>query len=367
MADQVATVAISGYYGFGNAGDEAVLAGIVRSFAERCPKAKLAALSADPAATEDVHGIRAVHRMSLGEVIGVLREADLLLSGGGSLLQNVTSTRSLLYYLGIMWLAKRLGKKVMVYAQGAGPLLGRGARRATRYVLNKVDLITVRDEQSRLCLEELGVKGPEIRVTADPSFAVEPEPAEKADESLSAAGAPADVPLVGVSLRPWRDQLHWLPALARGLDSAADRIGAALVFLPMQLDQDLGMSVQMASEMRSRSVVVAERLSPARALAVMGRMSLVVGMRLHALIFAGSMGVPFAGIAYDPKVESFVRSAIREEPLTLDGLDAARAAAWVIEAWEKRGQLADRLAAAIPPIKAAALENASLACALIGG
>jgi len=366
MANEAAMVAISGYYGMGNAGDEAVLAGITRSFAERCPKAELIALSGDPAGTQMLHGVRAVHRMSPGEVVGVLRKTDMLLSGGGSLLQNVTSSRSLAYYLGIIWLAKRLAKRIMVYAQGVGPIAGAAARRAARSVLNRADLITVRDPESKRYLEELGVNQPDVRVTADPCFAVEPGPAEEAGELLRVKGAPEGMPLIGVSLRPWRDQVDWLPAVARGLETAAARIGAALAFIPMQHDQDLGLSVQVASGLSVPSVVVSERLGPTLVLAVIGRMSLVVGMRLHALMFAASLSVPFTGISYDPKVDSFVRATVGGEPLRVQGLEAGDVAARVMDAWDRRNEVGASLAASAAKVREAAFENADLACRLIG-
>lgn len=343
-----------------------MLAGILRSFADQCPKADLVAFSGDPAETQALHGIRAVHRMSPAEVIGTLRETDLLLSGGGSLLQDVTSSRSLMYYLAVIWLAKRLGVKAMVYGQGVGPIVGSASRRVARWVLNQVDLITVRDEESKLYLEALGVNRPEIRVTADPSFAAEPAPAEEAEEVLRTAGAPEGAPLIGVSLRPWRDQARWLPSLARGLDSAAERVGASLVFLPMQHEQDLGMSVQVASQMTASAVVVAGQLGPAQALAVTGRMSLVVGMRLHALIFAACMGVPFVGVSYDPKVDAFARAAGQDEALKLGDLDAADVAARVTQDWERRAEFASRAKEHVQRLRAAASANAEMACELIG-
>lgn len=303
--------------------------------------------------------------MSPVEIISTLRNADLLLSGGGSLFQDVTSAGSMAYYLGLIWLAKRMGKKVMVYAQGVGPINHKACRRAARRVLDRVDLITVRDAASKQYLIELGVKRPDIKVTADASFAIQPAPSEEAQSILTAAGAPEDVPLIGVALRPWQEQAKWLPSIACGLDAAAARVGAALVFLPMQRDQDLAVAVRVAAEMSAPSVVISNQIGPAQALAVIGRMSLVVGMRLHALIFGASMDVPFVGISYDPKVEAFIQEATGHAPLRLDLLSAADVTARVIDAWEHKADYAGQIRARVQRYKSAALENAELACRLI--
>ena len=124
----VSRILLSGYYGFGNAGDEAVLAAILASLRREMPDVESAVLSVDPAATTRLHGVAAFHRARPREVLAALRQCDLFVSGGGSLLQDVTSLSSLLFYLAQIRFARMLGRRVMVYAQGIGPLL----RPATR-------------------------------------------------------------------------------------------------------------------------------------------------------------------------------------------------------------------------------------------
>src|SRR5262245_29656484 len=118
----------SGYYGFGNAGDEAVLQASVGLLRARRPEVAVGAVSADPVGTAEAYGIRAWHRMRPREVVAALRATELLLSGGGSLLQDRTSLRSLLYYLGILQLALAMKRRVMIFAQGIGPLRRPAAR-----------------------------------------------------------------------------------------------------------------------------------------------------------------------------------------------------------------------------------------------
>ena len=167
-------IVVSGYYGSKNAGDEAMLAAMIEVLSELDPQVNITVISADPEDTRKRHGVHAVSWLSLSEIVGALRSADLLVSGGGSLLQNVTSGRSLYYYLGVIWLAERLGVPVMLYAQGIGPVCGGLARGLMRRIAGDAALITVRDHGSYEEIENLGVKKPPVLVTADPVLAIHP-------------------------------------------------------------------------------------------------------------------------------------------------------------------------------------------------
>src|SRR5690606_31940136 len=189
-------IVISGYYGFGNAGDEAILEAMVRDLRALAPGARLVVLSADPAATAARCGVEAVPRTHLPSVLGALRGADLFISGGGSLLQDATSWRSVPYYAGLMRLARWMGVPVFVYAQGIGPLRRPWLRRLAARVLNGAAEVTVRDRLSYEMLLELGVNPAAVTITADPVFALAPgapEPVATAAASPdpAAGGAPA--------------------------------------------------------------------------------------------------------------------------------------------------------------------------------
>ena len=120
-------IVISGYYGSKNAGDEAMLAAMLEVLKDRSQKLHITVISSNPKDTEERHGVQAISWLSGKKIFSAIWKADLLISGGGSLLQNVTSRRSLYYYLVIISLALLLRKRVMLYAQGIGPILGRCA------------------------------------------------------------------------------------------------------------------------------------------------------------------------------------------------------------------------------------------------
>lgn len=302
----------SGYYGLGNAGDEAVLAASTSLFRARKPDLELTALSSSPAATRADFGINSAARMRPA-ALAAIRRCDLFLSGGGSLLQDRTSLKSLIYYLVLLDYARRSGKRTMVFAQGIGPLIRPAAQRWTARVLSRVDAITVRDVESADLLRSIGVEGPEIEVTADPVFALEP--------SITArvTAAALQRPSLGVSLRPWERVERILDPLAEALSYFEGEL--SLQAWPLQPDQDTAVCEALAARLPAVQVMRSQ-LSPAEWMGLAGWTDVVIGMRLHALIFAAARAVPVVGISYDPKVDALL-GRLRAKPVgTADTLDA---------------------------------------------
>ena len=115
-------ILISGFYGFNNSGDDAVLLGIIASLQKEIPGFSMSVLSNNAKATKRQFNVKAISRNNIFKILIEMKKAKVFISGGGSLIQDVTSTRSLLYYLGLIWLAKKCGLKVMLYANGIGPV-----------------------------------------------------------------------------------------------------------------------------------------------------------------------------------------------------------------------------------------------------
>jgi polysaccharide pyruvyl transferase CsaB len=349
-------VVISGYYGFGNAGDEAVLAGILAALRARVPGADVVVLSGDPANTQRLHGVKAASR-----ILGALRTlpgASLFISGGGGLIQDVTSARSALYYLCVLGVATVLTRATVVYAQGVGPLRRPWVRWLTAAVLARVTLLTVRDEDSRRVLLDLGISRP-VHVVADPAFALTPTPATQIQELV---GLSAGV-RIGVALRSWGDDAFVGPLVA-GLKAARDRLGAELVLLAFHPDRDLAICTRVARAVGGR---VLAGLPPAELVAVAGAMDLLVGARLHALIAAVSTGVPPIGLSYDPKVDGLFRRIGVGRCLSLVDLEADDLCAAILATWQERVALRARLREHAIALKQQALRAAELTAALLAG
>ena len=260
-------------------------------------------LSADPGATRDAHDVRAAPRWPPGELRRAIASADLLLSGGGSLLQDATSRRSLVYYLLTLHYARAARVPYVIHAQGLGPLGGWWARRAAGYSLARAAAITLRDEASAELARELGVPGEPITVAADPAFLLAPAARAEADALLAEAGADTAAPLLGMVVREWRGARDLLPGLARVGRLAAEQWGAQVAVLPFQPSADAEVSHELAALLPDAALVEAD-VHPRALMAVIGRLSALVAMRLHALVFAAAQAVPAVGISYDPKVEA---------------------------------------------------------------
>lgn len=350
---------ISGYYGCGNTGDEAVLTGMLRPLREAFGQdLRITVLSANPARTQYEHpGVDSAHRYRLPAVIRTVRRSDLVISGGGSLLQDVTSARSALYYLAVLRLARLLHRRTMIYAQGIGPLIRPRVRAAVAGALNRTDLITVRDEDSRQLLKSIGVRRP-IHVTADPAFLLDAD-YDSADAALDQARLRGrDV--LGVSLRPWPREKEWLSALAEGVRRASDVTGLRAASIPMQE----GVDERVCGRVAGTNIVPAGA-RPETIRGLIARCGLVVGMRLHSAILAAAEGVPFVPVVYDPKVASFAAAVGQPVSLDIDHLTAASAADAIVRAWQDRATLAEGLRVKAAQSRELAATTARLAAELL--
>lgn len=335
---------LSGYYGFGNLGDEALLELIVRETRRRHPGIEIDVLSAQPDETARRYGVTATPRFDLAAIRRSIAAADVVVSGGGGLLQNSTSMRSLLYYAVIIRSAVRAGKKAMIFGQSIGPLDLRG-RLVVRLFCGGVSAATVRDERSRALLARLLPKVT-VERTADPVFMLDDAaPFDFAAEGLG----PESDPIAIVSVRKVPNFEAGAPLVAAAVDRLAER-GVRVAFLPLGGAPDADASTIVIRRCRSAPVLL-----PAydldRAAQVIGRAKVLIGMRLHALILAARFGVPFLAIPYDPKVASLCEDLHWPLPPLWDPLArqaegaAARAAELADRLWDER----ERLRAALEP------------------
>ena len=310
MYDQVRrrryNVVMSGYYGFSNTGDDAILESISQGVRQVSDEISLTVLSKDPELTRKQYALEAVSRFNFLKVISALKKGDVLLSGGGSLLQDTTSTRSLVYYLSIMNLAKAMGKPVMLYANGIGPVRKAGNRSKVRKAVEGAAVVTLRDHSSAQELRAMGVDRPDLHVTADPVFRMDSADPERADALISGTGLPRGKSFAAVSVRDWQAAGEFPEKLARVCDHLRRTYGLEILFLLMQSEVDKTATDRVRKAMEEPSYLLEQPCAPREMMAVLGRAKLCLAMRLHTLIFAARMAVPTVGLVYDPKVESFL-------------------------------------------------------------
>ncbi len=297
-------IVLSGYYGFRNSGDDAILKMIINDIREYDPDIGITILSNRPSDTKRIYRVNAINRWNFIAIRKALKNSKLFVSGGGSIIQDVTSTKSLLYYLFLIRMAKKLGNKVMLYANGIGPVKKAGNRKRAKNVLNMVDVITLREEDSLDVLNEMGVINPKTRVTCDPVVALSDADTEQA-ESLLYRYQLYGKPYVVVSLREWKTIPIFEVELLEALKELKNRHQCELLFVPMHYPHDMAINQKYAK--LTNSVCISKRLSADTCIGLAKHSLFAVGMRLHLLIYAFAANVPSIGLAYDPKVESVMK------------------------------------------------------------
>jgi len=315
-------VLLSGYYGFDNAGDEAVLLAILQALREK-GFTDITVLSANPAETEKVFQVKAVNRWGKKDILKAVNNCDVLISGGGSLLQDVTSKNGILYYLGIIRLAEMMKKKVMIYAQGIGPITAPRNRSLTKKILNKVNVITVRDFDSFQELTKMGVYR-DIYVSADPVLGLSENQIDAElgkNILLKEKNYNSEAKTVVVSVRNWAGKESFLPEIAKACDELATE-GWQTVLLPFHYPEDCQIGEELVALMKQPAVNLKGNYSPIETMAILKNADLVVGMRLHSLIMSFVLGKAMVGISYDPKVDSFLQMIRQNRMLCVENLQA---------------------------------------------
>lgn len=319
-------ILLSGYYGFDNAGDEAVLFAIVQALREIIPDVDITVLSNQPEKTAQQFGVKAVDRWGKTSLPKAIKDCDVLISGGGSLLQDVTSKNGILYYLGVIKLAQMMRKKVIVYAQGIGPVNEPRNRALVAKILNKVQAITVRDFDSRRELMEMGVYR-EIMVAVDPVLGISADSIDEAQGLQLLRGAEAGYidgkKTLMVAARNWKHSDRFFKEIAESCDAMAEQ-GWQVVFVPFHYPEDVEAGRNIASLMKRDAVVLSGNYSPQETMAVLKNADLIMGMRLHSLIMGAALLKPMVGLSYDPKVTSFMQLLRQPDCYPVDSVEAAQ-------------------------------------------
>ena len=332
------TVFICGYYGFGNVGDEAILTALLKGLRTSLPDAGVTVVSGSPRETELEHDVTAVHWQDIPAIVAAARDADRMVLGGGGLFQdywgvhpdNLLTSRhgSIDNWTGFALLARLTNTPLMIYGVGVGPIASAAGTEYTRLAFDQAAVATVRDGASRDLLVAAGLEPGRIELAADPAFLLDPVPADAIATLLAADGVtPSDRLRIAVALRPWPEGPRgWPDDVARGLDHLVEQHDSDILFVPFQRslasrENDARVATEVAGRMRHvrRTTILRSDYGPAEVLTVLGMSNLVVGMRLHAGIFAASQGVPLVALSYDPKVTALMAAlGISEFCLPLD-------------------------------------------------
>lgn len=320
---------VCGAYGRGNAGDDAILEAIVTELRQIDPDLPVWVLSRKPTETRLNYRVSSIYTFAFHKFLWRMRKTKLYINGGGSLMQDVTSHRSLWFYLFTISAAKILGNKVQMYGCGIGPISDPGNRKRAAHVLQKrVDAITLRDTHSKEELARMGVDKPEIILSADPTVILPPASAEVIDGILENEGLNPNGKYIGFTLRPWPGFEDKLDVFAAAADYAWEKYGLTPLFLPVEPRLDVASAEKAAAHIKKAPYHILRNTgSSDHTIGLFARMQVVVSMRLHALVFSAGQGVPLVGVVYDPKISSFLSYIGQDlyselETVTAEGLCA---------------------------------------------
>lgn len=310
-------VTILGYYGVPNIGDEAILAGMLQKLRLARPDASIKVSARDEAYVRRMHNVKTFPLDHMRSFLAVASKSDIILVGGGGLFFD-TPFQVLPFWLGRIVAARSVGTPSVLYSVGVGPIEKRRSRRYLRLGLRYADAISVRDEYSAELLRKCGVKG-EVSILPDPALLLEPAAESWAKEILREEGVPEDGgEKIGVSLRYWQafdehQQKRFASSIRKALEMTAAKSDVSFVMVPFQLPPALG-DVDLMEEIAAGSACkddihfIRGSYSPAEVKAVLGQMDLMLGMRLHSLIFSLTMGVPSVALSYTHKVASIMET-----------------------------------------------------------
>ena len=322
-------VVFGGWFGSGNIGDDAILIGLREVLTETLPGTEIVAISSDPDHTRIVCGVDAIPLLSpLGRIRGngpsleayyrTFKEADACIISGGTPIYDYGHLSRGLHF----GLPRSLGKQLFCFGIGAKPIRSRTGAAFLRLLLRRAELISVRDNPSRDELLRLGVDK-QVTVTGDSALFLPPDDQVTGLRKLVDCGVDTSRPMAAICPRALSTDFrrHYHEPLSRreivGIRRVIARVaeklsedGREVVFVPMHrapYDDDLSEIRAITGLMRGRPPwVVDVGMLPGEAMAVLGCMGLVFGLRLHSLIMAAAQGVPVVGVDYDPKIRGFM-------------------------------------------------------------
>ncbi len=285
-------VVIAGAYGCGNRGDELMLENLLRDGCAVAPECAVTVLSHRPKETARRFAVDSVYYLNFSVFSRRMKSARALVFGGGNLLQDATSRRSLAYYLALLRQGKRSGCRTLLYGTGLGPLSPRGWAKCAAALNECADVIVFRERESLAAAREHGVNAPELILGADGAVETAIFPARREDILL-------------ICPRRGRGAPPFPAEYARAAAEIAAKRGWKLRYIAMNVRQDLPLCRALASETGGETIAAPEDTAALARLFASAR--LTVSMRLHALTLSYLAGTPAFGIDGDGRIAAFAK------------------------------------------------------------
>lgn len=311
-----AKILLAGYLGCGNLGDDAIVFGLMEGLGKRNIEIRM--LSGFPDETYRNYKVASVPRKDFGAIKSEIDKVDALVFPGGSVFQDSTSWQSVLYYQKLVAMAKKANKKVIMLAQGVGPLTSYFGKTGAVKAFSDADVIAVRDQGSGALLTKLGVKK-KVHVTGDMAFLLNKPPLGQ-DATGFQVG---QMKSIGIAPRGYGKSKETVQIFGD-----VCRLLFQNNFLPVLIEMDSqndGPLIQEIEKTQGGKVPSIRKIpTPIQLQQRMMRMEAVIAMRLHAGILAATVEVPAMMVSYDPKINAFNQYMGLEPPLAFANLTAQR-------------------------------------------
>lgn len=323
-----------------------------------------------------------VRALRNGEGVDEYYNAHVVISTGGDLLTEDYGIFACFAPVVNLLFALLMNKPVVIYAESVGPFKRWWNRAIARFLLDRAELITLREEISKTYLQELGISGTSIYVTADSAFLLESAPIERATEILQKEKIEGnDERLVGISVSrqiayygfcelrtPDEKYRKYIELMAQCVDYLIDTLYATVLFIPHVMEpwgnDDRITADDIANLVKNKQKVVSIRneYTVEETKAIIGQCSLFIGARMHATIASTSMCVPTVAIAYSHKIHGIIGEMLAYKQYVLDiktfNYDSLISA--INDAWNNRIEIRRELESKMEDIKQRASLNATL-------
>ncbi len=286
---------LAGYYGFGGAGDDVLLETIIKNLRMRNQRTSICVINKHTDYDYSNLDAALVKRNSFKDIEMYLRRSKVLVFGGGNFLQDTTRNSSLLYYMYILWLAKRYKLRTMIYGNGIGPIESPITKILVKKVLKSIDTITVRDRASHQLVKDLNTKNRRVLITGDEVFtAFNPLPQRP-------KGLPIKYMAVSLCELTKRDP-RLFDKMASALERLSKELVLPLVFIPLENSLDSSICTQLSDKISVQTAIYEG--TQEEKIAAIANSYFTLAMRPQSAIYAAASGVPMCAVGYDSQMRA---------------------------------------------------------------
>lgn len=325
-------------------------------------------------------------KMMKGEIWKQYINSDLIIIGHGNTILSIS-------HLYIILFAELLKKSIVIFAGGTkhAGIRNKLLLILNHIVLNKVDLILLREKTSYSHLQKMGIDKPPMYVTADLAFLLQPAPPERVLEIILREEFSKKKPMIGIVVR--RIMFHYafpdlknlkqkydkcIKVIAQVVNYLTDALNVTVIFLPHSFDPREGLDdrimakdiYQIAKNKHNIKIITNEYM-PEELKGLIGQFDLLISARTHPIIAASTMYIPFIAMSCPPHQRAYgiIGEMLGQQKWVYNvrNLSSETLILKISEAWSMKDEIRKDLMSKIETVKERALHNGELIRDLLQG